>query len=153
MALLLPSLSFLPPSSPPCLWAPSIPIKANPCKISGCFALRLHQKGLFQRRSLNGVSIPAPFPFGEKRSLITRASSETDGNDGSELVPPSEGAAEAISVENLPLESKLQMMLEQKRRMKLAKKIRLRRKRLVRKRRMRKKGRWPPSKMKKNKNV
>ncbi|XP_008813703.2 50S ribosomal protein 5 alpha, chloroplastic isoform X2 [Phoenix dactylifera] len=146
MALLLPSLSFLPPSSPPCLWAPSIPIKANP-------SLRLHQKGLFQRRSLNGVSIPAPFPFGEKRSLITRASSETDGNDGSELVPPSEGAAEAISVENLPLESKLQMMLEQKRRMKLAKKIRLRRKRLVRKRRMRKKGRWPPSKMKKNKNV
>ncbi|KAG1327686.1 50S ribosomal protein 5 alpha, chloroplastic [Cocos nucifera] len=117
--------------------------------------LRLHRKDLlFQRRSLNGVRIPAPFPFGEKRSLITHASLETDGNDGSELeVPPLEGSAEVVSVENLPLESKLQMMLEQKRKMKLAKKIRLRRKRLLRKRRMRKKGRWPPSKMKKNKNV
>ncbi|GAB2221700.1 hypothetical protein Droror1_Dr00012885 [Drosera rotundifolia] len=56
-------------------------------------------------------------------------------------------------VEKLPLESKLKMQLEQKLRMKAAKKIRLRRKRLLRKRRMRKKGRWPPSKMKKNKNV
>lgn len=121
-----------------------------------CFpALRLHWKNLiFQRSSLNGVRIPAAFPFGEKRSLIVRASSETDGNDESELqLPPSEGSAETVSVENLPLESKLQMKLDQKLRMKLAKKIRLRRKRLVRKRRMRKKGRWPPSKMKKNKNV
>ncbi|KAJ6805912.1 50S ribosomal protein 5 alpha, chloroplastic [Iris pallida] len=70
-------------------------------------------------------------------------------------LPPSqapEGEA-VVSVENLPLESKQQLMMEQKLRMKLAKKIRLRRKRLVRKRRMRKKGRWPPSKMKKNKNV
>lgn len=115
----------------------------------------MHQKDfLFQRRSLNGARISSPFPFGEKRSLITHASSETDGNDGSDVeVPPSEGSAEAVSVENLPFESKLQMMLEKKERMKLAKKKRLRRKRLVRKRRMRKKGRWPPSKMKKNKNV
>ena len=38
-------------------------------------------------------------------------------------------------------------------RMALAKKLRQRRRRLVQKRRLRKKGRWPPSKMKKLKNV
>ncbi|KAK3405339.1 hypothetical protein EUGRSUZ_K01690 [Eucalyptus grandis] len=46
------------------------------------------------------------------------------------------------------LDAKLQLKLEQKMRMKVPKRIRLRRKKLVRKRRMRKKGRWPPSKMK-----
>lgn len=70
--------------------------------------------------------------------------------DGGSTAKPAE---EVVSVESLPLESKQQMILEQRLKMKLAKKIRLRRKRLVRKRRMRKKGRWPPSKMKKNKNV
>jgi 50S ribosomal protein 5 len=45
------------------------------------------------------------------------------------------------------------MIAGQRARMKLAKKLRQRRKRLVRKRRLRKKGRWPPSKMKKLKNV
>ncbi|GJR96485.1 50S ribosomal protein 5, chloroplastic [Tanacetum coccineum] len=60
---------------------------------------------------------------------------------------------ESLSVEELPLESKLQLQQDQKIKMKLAKKLRLRRKRLVRKRQLRKKGRWPPSKMKKNKNV
>lgn len=90
--------------------------------------------------------------------MILKASSEIDrtSSDGSGE-PLTEGKAEeeeeAVPVENLPLESKLQLKLEQKMRMKLAKKIRLRRKRLVRKRQMRKKGRWPPSKMKKNKNV
>jgi len=58
-----------------------------------------------------------------------------------------------VSVEKLPLESKVKEREEQKLRMKLAKKIRLRRKRLLRKRKLRKKGRWPPSKMKKLKNV
>ncbi|XP_030525819.1 50S ribosomal protein 5 alpha, chloroplastic-like [Rhodamnia argentea] len=46
------------------------------------------------------------------------------------------------------LEAKLQLKLDQKMRMKVPKRIRLRRKKLVRKRRMRKRGRWPPSKMK-----
>lgn len=68
-------------------------------------------------------------------------------------VPPAESEKENVSVEKLPLESKLKEREEQKLRMKLAKKIRLRRKRLLRKRRLRKKGRWPPSKMKKLKNV
>ncbi|KAI3421605.1 uncharacterized protein J3R85_012115, partial [Psidium guajava] len=46
------------------------------------------------------------------------------------------------------LDAKLQLKLEQKMRMKVPKRIRLRRKKLVHKRRMRKKGRWPPSKVK-----
>ncbi|KAG0480440.1 hypothetical protein HPP92_011298 [Vanilla planifolia] len=106
---------------------------------------------------MNHLSFPKSSSLGfKRRSIIVRASPETEGNDASDSVlPPFEGEAAAApsSIENLPLESKQQMLLEQKLRMKLAKKIRLRRKRLVRKRRMRKKGRWPPSKMKKNKNV
>ncbi|KAG6522719.1 hypothetical protein ZIOFF_019870 [Zingiber officinale] len=81
----------------------------------------------------------------ERRFRIARASSETDEKEGD--APPEQSA---VSVENLPLESKLQMKLEQKLRiMKLTKRIRLRKKRLLRKQRMRKNGRWPPSKMKK----
>ncbi|KAK9912182.1 hypothetical protein M0R45_036054 [Rubus argutus] len=76
-------------------------------------------------------------------SLPTSSSTATASNSKEEVVP----------VDKLPLESKLQESLEQKTRMKLAKKIRLRRKRLVRKRKLRKKGRWPPSKMNKLKNV
>lgn len=86
--------------------------------------------------------------------MIVKASSDIDGTapaDGGE--PPSDSTKEVVPVDKLPLESKMQERLEQKMRMKLAKKVRLRRKRLVRKRRMRKKGRWPPSKMKKLKNV
>ncbi|KAK5770015.1 hypothetical protein PVK06_046164 [Gossypium arboreum] len=68
-------------------------------------------------------------------------------------VLPKETKKEALPVEQLPLESKMQQIMEQKMKMKLAKKIRLPRKRLVCKRKMREKGRWPPSKMKKLKNV
>lgn len=83
-----------------------------------------------------------------------KATSEIDGAEpDSTKPPPPETKDESLSVEELPLESKLQLKLDQKLKMKLAKKIRLRRKRLVRKRHLRKKGRWPPSKMKKNKNV
>lgn len=87
--------------------------------------------------------------------MIAKASSSPDVGDAGTVgpVPPSESEEESVPFENLPLESKLQLKLEQKMRMKLAKKIRLRRKKLVRKRRLRKKGRWPPSKLKKNKNV
>lgn len=53
----------------------------------------------------------------------------------------------------MPLETKQKMIMEQRAKMKLAKKLRQRRRRLVQKRRLRKKGRWPPSKMKKLKNV
>lgn len=81
-------------------------------------------------------------------TLIARAAAS--GDDGGS---PPEGEKEVVSVDKLPLESKLKEREEQKLRMKLAKKIRLRRKRLVRKRHLRKKGRWPPSKMKKLKNV
>ncbi|KAJ6806456.1 50S ribosomal protein 5 alpha, chloroplastic [Iris pallida] len=147
MALLLPSLSFLSSSSPSTL---SIPIAAaSPCR-------KILQRSLILRRgSFHGVRIPTPaHTFGGKRSMVVRASAEIDGSEPDPLPPSQAPEGEAVvSVENLPLESKQQLMMEQKLRMKLAKKIRLRRKRLVRKRRMRKKGRWPPSKMKKNKNV
>lgn len=86
--------------------------------------------------------------------MIVKASSDIDIAAAPEGGNPSSSSnEEVVSVDELPLESKEQERLEQKLRMKLAKKIRLRRKRLVRKRRMRKKGRWPPSKMKKLKNV
>ncbi|CAM8975944.1 unnamed protein product [Rhodiola kirilowii] len=91
------------------------------------------------------VRICNPYTSKSRSLVIVNASAEIDGAP--------EGEKPAVSVENLPLESKLQEKLDQKLRMKLAKKIRLRRKRLVRKRRLRKKGSWPPSKMKKLKNV
>ncbi|EXC30756.1 hypothetical protein L484_027931 [Morus notabilis] len=96
--------------------------------------------------SFSGVRLQMPFVVSRSCSVVVKASSES-----SEAL--SDGKEEAVSVDKLPLESKLQERLEQKLKMKLAKKIRLRRKRLVRKRRLRKKGRWPPSKMKKLKNV
>ncbi|KAF9593857.1 hypothetical protein IFM89_025648 [Coptis chinensis] len=84
----------------------------------------------------------------ERGALVVRAASlDIDGSDAGTTEP------ETVPVEKLPLESKKQLLFEAKLRMKLAKKIRLRRKRLVRKRKLRKIGRWPPSKMKKNKNV
>lgn len=85
--------------------------------------------------------------------MIAKAATDVDGVGSDNPEPSPEKSEENVPVENLPLESKLQQKLEQKMKMKLAKKIRLRRKRLVRKRHLRKKGRWPPSKMKKNKNV
>ncbi|KAL3755074.1 hypothetical protein ACJRO7_002186 [Eucalyptus globulus] len=96
------------------------------------------------------------YPNERRGSLIVRADSNAEGagpTDGGEAPSPSQNKEEAAPVDKLPLESKLQEKAAQKLRMKLAKKIRLRRKRLVRKRRLRKKGRWPPSKMKKLKNV
>ncbi|XWS65269.1 hypothetical protein CRYUN_Cryun05aG0079000 [Craigia yunnanensis] len=86
-----------------------------------------------------------------KKILVLTVKASSASTDG-EAQLPEETKKEALPVEQLPLESKMQQMMEQKMRMKLAKKIRLRRKRLVRKRKMRKKGRWPPSKMKKLKN-
>ncbi|XP_021901227.1 50S ribosomal protein 5, chloroplastic [Carica papaya] len=105
-----------------------------------------------QSKSRNGVcSLGVPFLADKRGALTVKASSDVDGaapTDGSQSPE-----VEAVPVENLPLESKMQQRMEQKMKMKLAKKVRLRRKRLLRKRKMRKKGRWPPSKMKKLKNV
>ncbi|ESW34009.1 hypothetical protein PHAVU_001G116500 [Phaseolus vulgaris] len=102
-------------------------------------------------KPLNGVRITGP--RGKKCALIVSAAAEGSSSPA-EALPPVESEKESgVSVEKLPLESKVKEREEQKLRMKLAKKIRLRRKRLLRKRKLRKKGRWPPSKMKKLKNV
>ncbi|XP_039023086.1 50S ribosomal protein 5 alpha, chloroplastic-like [Hibiscus syriacus] len=96
-------------------------------------------------------SIGAQLVQNKKRSVMTVKASAESADDEQQF--PSESKKEDLGVGKLPLESKMQQLAEQKMRMKLAKKIRLRRKRLVRKRKLRKKGRWPPSKMKKLKNV
>ncbi|KAJ0770451.1 putative 50S ribosomal protein 5 [Helianthus annuus] len=106
-----------------------------------------------QTAHFNGVRIEG---IKQRGSMVVKASAEIDGAEANDL--PSEtkdesSSSSSLSVEELPLESKLELKLQQKMKMKLAKKIRLRRKRLVRKRQLRKKGRWPPSKMRKNKNV
>lgn len=96
----------------------------------------------------NGLQAHSSCLFNKRSALLVKASAEGDVPES-----PSETEPEVVPVESLPLESKLQLKLEQKMRMKLAKKMRLKRKRLVRKRHLRKKGRWPPSKMKAHKNV
>lgn len=67
---------------------------------------------------------------------------------------PDDGDSQSESDDDVPLhelqlDAKLQNKLEKKLKMKVSKKIRLRRKKLVHRRRLSKKGRWPPSKMKK----
>ncbi|GER51945.1 50S ribosomal protein [Striga asiatica] len=103
------------------------------------------------------TKIRPPFILNNRGPLLVKASSDVSGTISTNLEGPpplqSDGNEESIPVENLPLESKLQEINEQRIKMKLAKKIRLRRKRLVQKRHLRKKGRWPPSKMKKNMHV
>ncbi|KAL0359683.1 UNVERIFIED_CONTAM: 50S ribosomal protein 5 alpha, chloroplastic [Sesamum angustifolium] len=146
MALLFTSpLSSLssPPSYAPGLAAPTFFRLCNK-------SIALHPK------SFVGGRLQAPFVLNNRGAFIVKASLDVDGTDSTipeSPTPPSDSKEESVPVENLPLESKLQLKLDQKLRMKMAKKIRLRRKRLVRKRHLRKKGRWPPSKLKKNKNV
>ncbi|XP_076907493.1 large ribosomal subunit protein cL37 alpha [Bidens hawaiensis] len=119
-----------------------------PSNASCCFSRVVR----LQAAHFNGVRVEGIKP--RRDAMVVKASAEIDGAEPSDP-PPSETKKEesSLSVEELPLESKLELKLQQKIKMKLAKKIRLRRKRLVRKRLLRKKGRWPPSKMKKNKNV
>ncbi|XP_073305492.1 large ribosomal subunit protein cL37 alpha-like [Primulina huaijiensis] len=101
-----------------------------------------------------GYTIRASLVSKNRDALIVKASSDVDGTGASAPDSPTHSDTnETVPVENLPLESKIQMNLERKMKMKIAKKIRLRRKRLLRKRHLRKMGRWPPSKLKKNKNV
>lgn len=102
-----------------------------------------------QPKSFSGVGLHMLVAVKKSVSVVVWASA--DPTEGTEAL--SDSKEEVVPVDKLPLESKLQERLEQKTRMKLAKKIRLRRKRLVRKRKLRKKGRWPPSKMNKLKNV
>ncbi|KAH7434662.1 hypothetical protein KP509_06G029200 [Ceratopteris richardii] len=78
----------------------------------------------------------------DQNLMVTRAVAETlIGNPSTEL----EEDASSTEVLKIKLESDL---LKKK-----AKRAELRRRRLVRKRRLRKKGKWPPSKMAKLKNV
>ncbi|KAI3446536.1 hypothetical protein Pfo_003201 [Paulownia fortunei] len=135
-------------------------LSSVPSSTSGLTAhpfFRLCNKSIaLQPKLYVGCKIQAPFVLNNRGALIVKASSDGDGTGSSapeSPTPSSDSNVASVPIENLPLESKLQLKLEQKMRMKMAKKIRLRRKRLVRKRHLRKKGRWPPSKLKKNKNV
>ncbi|KAI9380059.1 hypothetical protein POPTR_016G027600v4 [Populus trichocarpa] len=139
----LTSLSSLPPFSSPTLAFIATPVSRLDVK---AFELKF--------KTWNGVRFQNPIRGNRIGAVIVRASSDIDGTAPTETSePPVESKEEVVAVDKLPLESKLQEREEQKMKMKLARKIRLRRNRLVRKRRMRKKGRWPPSKMKKLKNV
>jgi hypothetical protein len=81
----------------------------------------------------------------ERRNIVIKATAA----DGAAPEPAAEPSA-AVEAPASPIsELKLQSDILKK----LAKKAELKRKRLVRKRHLRKKGRWPPSKMKKNQNV
>ncbi|KAJ1689249.1 hypothetical protein LUZ63_013404 [Rhynchospora breviuscula] len=82
----------------------------------------------------------SPLSFQKKAQVLTRASSEASG-EGSPLPPP-EKAEESVSIENLPLQSKQQMLYEVRMKIKMQRKLRRRRKRLLRKRRLRKRGKW-----------
>ncbi|KAL1531136.1 50S ribosomal protein 5, chloroplastic-like [Salvia divinorum] len=141
------ALLFTSPFSSVCLISPSTSrTSANPCIRLTHNAIAMHQ------RSFVGGRIEAPFVLNNGgNALIVKATSDVDGTDPT--APESGGKEKSTPVENLPLQSKVQELEQQRIKMKLAKKIRLRRKRLVRKRHLRRKGRWPPSKMKKNKNV
>ncbi|OIS97714.1 PREDICTED: 50S ribosomal protein 5, chloroplastic [Nicotiana attenuata] len=134
--------------------APSVPLSSHSSSTSAFPSSRLCNSHItLKLKSYANYHIQAPLIFNKRGALIAKAAADIDsvGSDNPEPAP--ENNEESVPVENLPLESKLQQKLDQKMKMKLAKKIRLRRKRLVRKRHLRKKGRWPPSKMKKNKNV
>ncbi|XP_031280450.1 50S ribosomal protein 5, chloroplastic [Pistacia vera] len=150
MALLV-CFNPLPSLSP----SPSSHFVSSTLAITASPVSRLHFKAIdVSPKSCNRVQNFLPLIATKRGAVIVKASSDIDGAAPPEGAQPSSNSnEEVVSVDKLPLESKEKERLEQKLRMKLAKKIRLRRKRLVRKRRMRKKGRWPPSKMKKLKNV
>nr|GEU62621.1 hypothetical protein [Tanacetum cinerariifolium] len=125
-----------------------------PSATSGSFPKVLRKSVHLQTELFSGLHIQGPCVLKQRGAMVVKASAEIDGAEPEKTTAaPSETKDESLSVEELPLESKLQLQQDQKIKMKLAKKLRLRRKRLVRKRQLRKKGRWPPSKMKKNKNV
>ncbi|XP_022967912.1 50S ribosomal protein 5 alpha, chloroplastic-like [Cucurbita maxima] len=157
-------MAFLLCSNPLSISLHSSTLSPSPSPSPSCFpgnfsalnSMSLMKPTGFQPKHFNGVRLRNPSFVENTVSFIVKAASEIDTTgetDSNEPKPSAEAKKEDVPVDKLPLESKLQERLEQKARMKLAKKIRLRRKRLVRKRHLRKKGRWPPSKMKKLKNV
>ncbi|KAF5750331.1 hypothetical protein HS088_TW03G00667 [Tripterygium wilfordii] len=106
--------------------------------------------------SLGEICFDKLFSASRRGGIIAKVSLDVEetGQDGEMALSESDDDDEEnIPFVKIPLESNLQLKLEQKMRMKVAKKVRLRRKKLIRKRRTRKKGQWPPSKMKKLKNV
>lgn len=114
---------------------------------SQAVSLRLNSK------TGHGIQIHSPMIARKRETVIAMASTDSMEASVDGEGDQSKDKEAKVEVQNLPLESKLELELERKMKMKIAKKIRLRRKRLVRKRQLRKKGRWPPSKMKKNKNI
>ncbi|GAV58129.1 hypothetical protein CFOL_v3_01663 [Cephalotus follicularis] len=152
MALLL-TFNFLSSPSPP-----SSSSVSSAFTITASQSSRLHIIPNFDHQKLNSftrVGIYSPIITHKIGSMIIKALAGVDSTLPTENVedPLESKEDKVVPVDKLPLESKLQEKLDQKLRMKLAKKIRLRRNRLVRKRRLRKKGRWPPSKMRSLKNV
>nr|BAJ85115.1 predicted protein [Hordeum vulgare subsp. vulgare] len=151
MALLLsPTVSFLAPSPSPssssaprarALSSSTATATAASNNVAPYHASRLQCK---TTASVSHVSRAKKVP------VVVHASAEAGATDAAEQPEKPKPAA---SIEDMPLQSKQQMILEQRARMKVAKKLRQRRRRLVQKRRLRKKGSWPPSKMKKLKNV
>ncbi|KAE8684775.1 Endonuclease/exonuclease/phosphatase family protein isoform 1 [Hibiscus syriacus] len=133
MALLrfnpLPSVSSTP--APPC--ATSLPIAVLPIPRS-----RLKTIDHPHSKCLTGTQF---VPNMKKSARNLKASYAI--TDGGEAQLPEETKKEALTVEQQPLETKTQQLMEQKMKVKLAKKIRLRRKRLVRKRKLRKKDDGP----------
>ncbi|KAF0917464.1 hypothetical protein E2562_020580 [Oryza meyeriana var. granulata] len=104
-----------------------------------------------QCKNLASLQSPLNASFTKKRPVSVHASAEAGAEEAGTDQP--EEPKPVASIETMPLETKQKMIMEQRAKMKLAKKLRQRRRRLVQKRRLRKKGRWPPSKMKKLKNV
>ncbi|KAL9232687.1 hypothetical protein vseg_007768 [Gypsophila vaccaria] len=138
------SLISLPPNLP----------KSSSISLHSSFSVKLQSVAVGSHSTFGrSVQVHAPVVVHKRAAVIAKVSS-----GGSEEPATASGDVEStegekVEIQNLPLESKLQLKLEQKMKMKIAKKIRLRRNRLNRKRALRKKGRWPPSKMKKLKNV
>ncbi|GAV88060.1 hypothetical protein CFOL_v3_31484 [Cephalotus follicularis] len=105
-------------------------------------------------RHFNGFWVPKPFATNKRVAMIVKAAFGIKGTDSEAgETQCNSDELEDLVLDKVPLDPKLQLKLEQKMRMKSAKRIRLRGKKLIHKRRMRKKGRWPPSKMNKLKNV
>ncbi|XP_048563281.1 50S ribosomal protein 5, chloroplastic [Triticum urartu] len=147
MALLLsPTVSFLAPSpsSAPRARALSSSTATATAASNNAFPYLASRLQCKTGASVSHVSLAKKMP------VVVHASAEAGPTDAAEQPEKPKPVA---SIEDMPFESKQQMILEQRARMKVAKKLRQRRKRLVQKRRLRKKGRWPPSKMKKLKNV
>ncbi|KAM7523130.1 hypothetical protein LguiA_013032 [Lonicera macranthoides] len=112
---------------------------------------RLHKKSIcLNQKLLNGTQVHTYIKLKERYAVIVKVSLDVTNPV---LEPPSKSDDKIVALEDLHLEPKLQLKLEQRMKMRISKKIILRSKKLVKKRGMRMKGRWPPSNMNKNKNI